>query len=80
MDEIPKDLRRWLKDNGHYMEFNRLVKVCGYKLEDLCKKYDGKYEIIKWFNIPIEKRAVICKGSENYDYNDFLDSLKLNWK
>lgn len=83
---IPKDLKRWLKDNGHFTEFIRLVKVCGYSASDLSHTYlsekgEKVYGITKWLCDPIERRWVQSgKNRRTMKYSDFLNSLRLNWK
>ena len=92
MDKIPKDLKRWLKDNGRYTEFLRLIKVCGYTVKDLTHThivsayYDGvyrgryEYDIKKWFNTPSNEKYIVTKDKNVVEYSLFLDKLKLNWK
>lgn len=96
MDKIPKDLKRWLKENNHYSEFIRLLKVCHYRIDDLAYKnktinIDGTvqedYTIKSWFNDSIENKCVFVydkfsdiRCGKALRYSDFLDSLKLNWK
>ena len=87
MEEIPKDLKRWLKDNGHFTEFIRLIRVCGYSVDNLsytCKDDNGKkeYGIKNWFKSPIESRHVQFMNSmdkKTIIYTSFLNNLKLNW-
>jgi hypothetical protein len=78
-NKIPKDLSRWLKDNNKYVEFIRLINLCGYRCEDLVYKESGDYGIKKWLCWPIESKSVSYKGS-SIRYVDFLNSFKLNWK
>jgi hypothetical protein len=84
-EKIPKDLKRWLKDNGHFTEFIRLIKRCGYSVSDLSHKYldeNGKliYGITNWFNDPVEKRWVQSgKDKASIKYDHFLNELGLNW-
>ena len=83
---IPKDLKRWLKENGCFIEFIRLVKCCGYKVSDLTYRHlnsEGylEYGIKKWLKSPIESRYVQKKGSSNtIRYITFLSDLGLNWR
>ena len=79
-NKIPKDLSRWLKVNNKYVEFKRLVNLCGYRCEDLLyKETDGDYGIKKWLCWPIETKSVNYNGN-TIRYADFLNSFKLNWK
>jgi hypothetical protein len=87
MEEIPKDLKRWLKDNGHFTEFIRLIRVCGYSVDNLSYTYEGyngkkEYGIKNWFKSPIESRHVQfinSKDKKTINYTDFLSNLRLNW-
>ena len=78
-NKIPKDLSRWLKDNNKYVEFIRLINLCGYRCEDLLYKESGDYGIKKWLCWPIESKDISYKGN-SIRYVDFLNSFKLNWK
>jgi hypothetical protein len=54
-NKIPKDLSRWLKDSNKYVEFKRLINLCGYRCEDLLyKETDGDYGIKKWLMFPLD--------------------------
>ncbi len=83
---IPKDLKRWLKDNGHFTEFIRLVKICGYSASDLSHSYlnekgEKVYGITNWFCDPVAKRWVQAgKNKSSIKYDIFLSSLGLNWR
>lgn len=87
---IPKDLKRWLKDNGYYKDFSRLINECGYMPEDLSYKswgfYNGKeyYGIIDWFNIPIQNRYIMVfrngRQRESMKYTDLLDKIGIKWQ
>lgn len=78
-NKIPKDLSRWLKDNNKYVEFIRLVNLCGYRCEDLLYKIDGDYGIKKWLTCNNETKYVDFMGKA-MRYSDFLDNLNFNWK
>ena len=80
-DKIQKELKRWLKDNGHYNEFIRLISLCDYTAQELSgKTWDGKHYCIEdWFNMPIEERSVSYE-KKNIKYTDFLNKFNLNWK
>jgi hypothetical protein len=78
-NKIPKDLSRWLKDNNKYVEFIRLVTLCGYRCEDLLYKIDGDYGIKKWLTCNNETKYVDFMGKA-MRYSDFLDNLNFNWK
>lgn len=79
-NRIPKDLGRWLKDNGKYAEFIRLINLCGYRCEDLVyKDCDGDYGIKKWLLSNNETKYLDFRG-EAMRYSDFLDKLNFNWK
>ena len=92
MDEIPKDLKRWLKENNRYSEFIRLLKVCHYSIDDLTHKIksvdsDGNiqedYGIKRWFSDSIESKWVCIHDKPKISecrtmrYSDFLKSLGL---
>lgn len=83
---IPKDLKRWLKDNGHFTEFIRLVKICGYSASDLShshlnEKGEKVYGITNWFCDPVAKRWVQeGKNKSSIKYDIFLSKLGLNWR
>lgn len=85
MGKIPKDLKRWLKDNNHYTEFIRLIKVCGYSVEDLVQKpyspYEGEYDysIQRWFGLDNAIKTTRYNG-KFINYAAFLEMLGLNWK
>ena len=85
-EKIPKDLKRWLKDNGHFIEFIRLVRVCGYKVSDLShshlnEKGEKVYGITNWLCDPVAKRWVQAgKNKSSIKYDNFLSSLGLNWR
>lgn len=78
-NKIPKDLSRWLKDNNKYVEFIRLINLCGYRCEDLLYKYDDDYGIKKWLTCSNETKYVDFMGKA-MRYSDFLDNLNFNWK
>ena len=86
MGKIPQDFKRWLKDNGHYNEFLRLVKVCGYRVDDLCYRQtiDNKvdYGLKRWFTFPISERfiSIMGKVSNTIKYTDFLEKYGLKYK
>jgi len=80
MEKIPKDLSRWLKDNGHFKEFIRLVRICGYTVSNLLWKKDNDYGIKDWLEFPMETKYVDIGEGKDMRYDDFLDSLKLNWR
>lgn len=79
---MPKGLKRWLKDNGHYIEFIRLISLCDYNVQELSEKKfvdEQHYFIEEWFNMPIGERTVSYKN-KFMKYTDFLDKFDLNWK
>jgi len=82
-EKIPKDLRRWLKDNGHFTEFIRLVRLCEYSVSDLTHTFINsqgqiEYGIKRWLESPIESRWVNYKH-KSARYADFLNIFSLNW-
>lgn len=85
MEDIPNSFKHWLKDNGHYTEFKRLINVCGYKVSDFyLLMNDGDSQLKKWFSSRIDSKHVEVKSSTNKKrmmlYSDFLDSQGLNWR
>lgn len=85
MGKIPKDFKRWLKDNNHYTEFIRLIKVCGYSVEDLIQKSylrEGEcdyYHIQLWLSLDNTIKTTMYNG-KYINYAEFLEMLGLNWK
>lgn len=82
MEKIPKGFKRWLKNNGRYNEFIRLISLCDYTAQELSlekKLANGHYYIEDWFKIPIVERTVSYKN-KLIKYTDFLDKFNLNWK
>lgn len=86
MGKIPQDFKRWLKDNGHYNEFLRLVNICGYRVDDLCHRQTignkVDYGLKRWFTLPISERSVSITGTigNTIKYTDFLEKYGLNYK
>ena len=77
-NRIPKDLGRWLKDNGKYAEFIRLINLCGYRCEDLVyKDCDGDYGIKKWLTCNNETKFVDFMKNNPINKTDFIEAIKL---
>lgn len=70
--KVPKDLERWLKDNGYWYEFKILIERGPYKVSDLTYNLYDDYGIKRWFvNIPLEDKTITLNGI-NYSFLKFL--------
>ena len=70
--KVPKDLKRWLKDNGYWYEFKILIEHGPYKVSDLTYKVFDDYGIKHFFvNIPLEDKTITLNG-KNYSFLKFL--------
>lgn len=79
-NKIPPDLKRWLKDNGYYSTFLKLLRHGAYTVPDLLWKiYKGSkwdYGIKGYLSDSTGMpRTIMLKDGRNMDFDDFLKSF-----
>ena len=75
-NNIPQDLKRWLKDNGHYITFLKIIRYGNYEVSDLLWKLtNGDYGIKKFLSDTDPRRIVALKDGRRMYFDDFLKSF-----
>ena len=79
-NKIPPDLKRWLKDNGYYSTFLKILRHGAYTVSDLTwKVYKGgkrDYGIKGYLSDSTGmSRTITLKDGKSMDFEDFLSSF-----
>lgn len=73
-NNMPQDLKRWLKENGHYITFLKIIRYGSYEVSDLLWKLsNGDYGIKNFLsNSTGPRRNITLKDGRDMDFDDFL--------